>query len=78
MTNLEKYDGAFRSALGQLTKPLLDLNREGTPEWDSVGHMQLITSLEDAFGLVFDPEDIIEFDSYAQGKSILKKYGYVV
>lgn len=75
MTNLEKYDKAFLDSLGGVTEALSDLDRQSILEWDSVGHMQLITALEEAFGITFDTEDIIDFDSYERGKNILAKYG---
>jgi len=42
--------------------------------WDSVGHMQLIAALEDAFDIMLDTDDIIDFSSYEVGIEILKKY----
>lgn len=45
-----------------------------TPDWDSVGHMELITALEDAFDIMFETEDILRFTSYVEGIEILKKY----
>ena len=42
--------------------------------WDSVGHMSLIAALEDAFGIVLDVDDIIDFSSFEKGKEILGKY----
>ena len=45
------------------------------PAWDSVGHMGLIAALEEAFNIMMDTEDIIEFGSYTIGIEKLKKYG---
>ncbi len=42
--------------------------------WDSVGHMQLIAALEDAFDIMFDTDDIIDLSSYNVGKEMLRKY----
>jgi hypothetical protein len=36
--------------------------------------MSLITLLEDDFEIMLDTDDIIDFDSYAKGTEILKKY----
>ena len=30
--------------------------------------------MEDAFDIMFDPEDIMEMTSYANGKALLQKY----
>lgn len=45
------------------------------PEWDSVGHMTLIGALEDAFDIMMETDDIIEFSSYTVGMEKLSKYG---
>lgn len=42
--------------------------------WDSVGHMKMISKLEDAFKITMEMDDIIDFSSYEFGKKILKKY----
>tara|TARA_X000000950_G_C13854398_1_gene635958 strand:+ start:1580 stop:1819 length:240 start_codon:yes stop_codon:yes gene_type:complete len=47
---------------------------QSIPEWDSVGHMALMAALEEAFDIVLDIDDIIEFGSYTLGMEILKKY----
>ena len=44
-------------------------------EWDSIGHMQMIAELEDAFEIEFEMDDIIDFSSYNKGFEILEKYG---
>lgn len=43
-------------------------------QWDSVGHMSMISKLEDAFKITMDIDDIVDFSSYEKGKKILKKY----
>jgi acyl carrier protein len=47
-------------------------------EWDSVGHMTLIATIEDAFEISMDTEDIIDFASYDKGREILSKYSVEV
>ncbi len=74
MTNREKYNEAFKSVLGVEEGTLESLEYMGIAEWDSVGHMQLIAALEDTFDIMFETDDIIEFNSYAAGIDILKKY----
>ena len=44
------------------------------PEWDSIGHMTLISDLEDKFKITFETDDVVDFSSYKKGKEILKKY----
>ena len=38
-----------------------DLKYQGIPQWDSVGHMNLIAALEDAFDLMLDMDDVPEY-----------------
>ena len=44
------------------------------PEWDSIGHMTLMSDLEQGFNISIDTDDIIDFSSFKKGKEILKKY----
>ena len=75
MTNKEKYINAFVEGLeidADIVKEGLEY--QGIPEWDSVGHMGLIACLEDAFDIMMDTEDIIDFSSFEKGKEILKNF----
>ncbi|MFG6327225.1 MAG: acyl carrier protein [Lachnospiraceae bacterium] len=76
MTNLEKYNKAFETGL-ELTEEMInsELEYQKIESWDSVGHMSLIAELEEAFGIMMDTDDIIDFSSYTKGMEILKKYG---
>ena len=74
MTNLEKYNNAFITAFGVTEDALATIEYQSIEEWDSVGHMGLIAELEDAFDIMLDTDDIIDFSSYEKGKEILKKY----
>ena len=51
-----------------------DLKFGELSKWDSVGHMTLISTLEDIFNISIQAEDIIEFNSFKKGLKILKKY----
>jgi len=73
MTNLEKYKNAFIERLG-VENNRLDKLKYQDPGWDSVGHMSLIAALEEAFDIMMDTDDIIDFSSFEKGKEILKKY----
>ncbi len=46
-----------------------------TEGWDSVGHVEFITELEDAFDIMLETEEIIQLNSYEKGIEILKKHG---
>ena len=74
MTNIEKYNEAFIESFGVTEEQLPGLAYQEIPEWDSVGHMQLIAALEDTFDIMFDTDDIIDFSSYEKGKEFMAKY----
>jgi len=78
MSNLEKYDQAFINALEIGADRLEGLKYQDIESWDSVGHMQLVAELEDAFDIMLDTEDIIDLSSYEKGKEILSKEDYGV
>ncbi|MBO4687292.1 MAG: acyl carrier protein [Clostridiales bacterium] len=73
MTNLEKYKEAFINGLELKTTDVENLKYQAVQEWDSVGHMSLITAIEDAFDIMMDTEDIVELNSFEKGKEILSK-----
>ena len=79
MTNKDKYINAFVEGLEMSPDEVNDtLEYQGVPQWDSVGHMALIASLEDAFEIMMDTDDIIDFSSYKKGIEILKKYDITI
>lgn len=75
MSNKEKYVEAFIEALDLKEEQLAGLEYQAVPSWDSVGHMGLISEIEDAFDIQFETDDIVEFGSFEKGIEILKKYG---
>lgn len=78
MTNLEKYENAFISSFGVEKDSLNGLTYQSIVDWDSVGHMNLIAELEEAFDIMFETDDIIAFNSFEKGKELLKNYGVEV
>jgi len=75
MTNKEKYDDTFIQVFGIAQNDLVELVYQSISEWDSVGHMTLMATLEDNFNIALEMDDIIDFSSYEKGMEILKKYG---
>ena len=71
----EKYNNAFYEAF-DLDKEtdLHQLKYQSIDEWDSIGHMTLMSELEDNFGITISTEDLIQFESYSQGTEILERY----
>ena len=79
MSNKETYDKVFIESFSVEEKKLNDkLVYNSIETWDSIGHMQMIAELEDAFEIEFEMDDIINFSSYNKGMEILVKYGIEV
>ena len=74
MNNREKYKRAFMESLDVEEDQLAGLSYQDVPAWDSVGHMGLISELEDAFDIQLETDDIVDFNSYEKGIELLKKY----
>lgn len=71
MTKKEIYDKAFMETFEIAADQLAGLKYQDIPAWDSVGHMTLMAALEDAFDIMMDTDDIIDFSSYEKGMEIL-------
>ncbi|MDR1486180.1 MAG: hypothetical protein LBT09_15345 [Planctomycetaceae bacterium] len=78
MSNIEKYNEIFIKSFEVDGSVLNELQYQGVPAWDSVGHMSMIAAIEDAFEIMLETEDIIDFNSYNKGKEILVKYDVVI
>lgn len=75
MSNNEQYKKTFSKALSISEDFDEKLKYNEIPEWDSIGHMTLISELEEVFKVNFETDDIVDFSSFLKGKEILKKYG---
>tara|TARA_Y100000768_G_scaffold372994_1_gene341202 strand:- start:456 stop:698 length:243 start_codon:yes stop_codon:yes gene_type:complete len=71
---LDKYNKVFIKSFKIKKDKLKKLKYQSITQWDSVGHMSMIGTLEDTFKITFEMDDIIDFSSYEVGKKILKKY----
>ena len=75
MTNLEKYNQVFTEVFAVNEDQLnADFDNQHVEGWDSVRQLSLTTAMEDAFDIMLDADDIIDFNSYEKGKAILGKY----
>lgn len=74
MSNIEKYSKVFIKSFKIKKEKLKNLKYNSIPQWDSVGHMSMIGSLEETFSITLEMDDIIDFNSFEFGKKILKKY----
>ena len=79
MSNKDKYKDIFLKSLSIDSKDFSEkLEYNEIPEWDSIGHMTLISGLEDGFEISFETDDIVDFSSYKKGAEILSKYKIVI
>ena len=75
MNNLEKYKKAFIESLSIEASVFNEnIKYNEVPEWDSIGHMTLMSKLEEEFDISLETDDIVDFSSFKKGKEILKKY----
>jgi acyl carrier protein len=64
---LTKVQGAFKSAFDVEPQSItIDTKPSDVPAWDSMGHIALISSLEQAFGLSFDVDEVMEMEDVRQ------------
>lgn len=69
-----KYDDVIKNVFEIKGDVDINMDRKTCDDWDSLMHLTLITEMEDAFDIILDTEDILNFDSYKSGFSIIKKY----
>jgi acyl carrier protein len=75
MSNKHKYQEIFIKSLSiNSNKFNENIKYNEIPEWDSIGHMTLMSGLEEGFGITMDTDDIVDFSSFKKGIEILKKY----
>jgi acyl carrier protein len=75
MSILEKYKLSFKDSLSLKDEDVNEkLEYNGVPEWDSIGHMTLMSKLEEEFNISLETDDIVDFSSFKKGIEILKKY----
>lgn len=71
MTNIEKYTNVFTETFKITAAETENLRYQDISAWDSVGHMGLVAAVEDAFDIMMEADDIIDFSSFEKGKEIL-------
>ena len=71
---LKKYEDVFIKSFSIEKNKLKNLKYNDIPEWDSIGHMTLMSSLEEVFNVSLETDDIVDFSSYKVGLKILDKY----
>jgi len=75
MSNKQKYQNIFIKSLSiDIKKFSESLKYNEIPEWDSIGHMTLMSGLEEGFSITMETDDIVDFSSFKKGMEILNKY----
>ena len=74
MNSTSIYNKAFCETFEIDEKKLKGLEYNKIEKWDSIGHMSLMSALEEKFKITLETDDIIDFSSYKKGMQILKKY----
>jgi len=75
MNKTEEYKKLFMETLSIDKKSFSEkIKYNEVPEWDSIGHMSLVSAIEEKYKINFETDDIVDFSSYIKGIEILKKY----
>ena len=75
MSNKQKYKDIFIKSLSMDSKKFGEnIKYNEIAEWDSIGHMTLMSGLEEGFNITMQTDDIVDFSSFKKGIEILKKY----
>lgn len=68
-----KVQQAFHDAFDVDSKLVsIETTPDDIPGWDSVGHLALASSLESAFGVSFDVDDLMEMENVREIVRILQ------
>ena len=71
--NEKKYKEVFLNSLSISEDKFSDkLEYNDISEWDSIGHMTLMSGLEEAFNISIETDDIIDFSSFKKGIELLE------
>lgn len=75
MTNIEKLNSIFCEVFSVEASALnSNFDKIHVNGWDSVRQLSLTSEVEDAFDIMLDADDILEFTSYNNAKAVLAKY----
>lgn len=75
MTNLEIFNNIFCDVFSVEASVLnADFDKNNVEGWDSIHQLSLTSAIEDEFDIMLDAEDILDFTSYDNAKTILAKY----
>ena len=73
--NTDKLRDAFTKSLElDPSVDVTELKYREIPEWDSIGHMALVASIEDAFDVMLTTDQVIALSSFQAAVDILKDH----
>lgn len=73
MSTIERYKKVFIESLSINSKDFTEeIKYNDIPEWDSIGHMSLMSALEEEFKITLETDDIIDFSSFKKGIELLE------
>jgi acyl carrier protein len=76
MSLTERLAGIFEDVFGlEREKFAPNLGPDDVPNWDSIGHMNLVMRLEQEYGLRFEVDDITEMSTAGKILDILRAKG---
>jgi acyl carrier protein len=76
MTTHDRLAAVFEKAFGYDPKRFsVRLAPEDVPNWDSIGHMNLVATLEQEFNLQFEVDEIMEMSSPQKILDIMRARG---
>ena len=76
MNPQQKLQLSFRQGLALPVKfDVTSAESSSMGQWDSVAHLQLVVSIEDAFGIRLESADVVDLKSYDTAVAILKRHG---
>ena len=76
MSNKDKLATCFRETLElSETDAVETLAYQKHPSWDSVAHMRLIASIETAFDIMLETDQILDMSDYQKATEIVSSHG---
>ena len=76
MDNNKKLAQAFVNSIDISESQVKDdLSYQSIPEWDSMGHMNLVAQIEELFDIMLDTTEILDMSSVSVIKEIISKHG---
>lgn len=76
MDCMKKYVEAFMTAFEVSEEDAKEMKFKESEAWDSMGHMTLLSEIEDRFDIEFEPEEMLRVKSFDDGVELLKEKGF--